>query len=237
MMNVKDVLFQAEDLSIIEQFFRTSLLYFLLFASDKAMGFKQNAITTPYNFIMAAGISHISATRIVVPDSRPIDAFAIIIVYTIFMLCLTYFGYLKFPSIVSQTPTIIVKNGKIIKKNLKKTRLTLDNVFSILRVKDSFNLEKVKYLVAETTGDFSVAIDSKEQPVTKSSMGIPTTPNELSQLLIYEGKVDQRVLQKNNLDSEWIDQQLKTLNVTAVKEVFVGILTPGKTLYINKQEE
>ncbi|MBH0156455.1 MULTISPECIES: DUF421 domain-containing protein [Fictibacillus] len=235
-MELKHVLFEAEDLSIIEQVFRTSLLYFLLFASDKAMGFKQNAITTPYNFIMAAGISHISATRIVVPDSRPIDAFAIIIVYTIFMLCFTYFGYLKLPSIVSQTPTIIVKNGKIIKKNLKKTRLTLDNVLSILRVKDAFNLEKVKFLVAETTGDFSVAIDSKDQPVTKSSVGIPTTPNELSQLVIYEGRVDQRVLKKNNLDHDWLNQQLQILNIQAINDVFVGILTPEKTLYINRQE-
>ncbi len=235
-MELKHVLFEAEDLSIIEQVFRTSLLYFLLFASDKAMGFKQNAITTPYNFIMAAGISHISATRIVVPDSRPIDAFAIIIVYTIFMLCFTYFGYLKLPSIVSQTPTIIVKNGKIIKKNLNKTRLTLDNVLSILRVKDAFNLEKVKFLVAETTGDFSVAIDSKDQPVTKSSVGIPTTPNELSQLVIYEGRVDQRVLKKNNLDHDWLNQQLQILNIQAINDVFVGILTPEKTLYINRQE-
>lgn len=235
-MELKHVLFEAEDLSIIEQVFRTSLLYFLLFASDKAMGFKQNAITTPYNFIMAAGISHISATRIVVPDSRPIDAFAIIIVYTIFMLCFTYFGYLKLPSIVSQTPTIIVKNGKIIKKNLKKTRLTLDNVLSILRVKDAFNLEKVKFLVAETTGDFSVAIDSKDQPVTKSSVGIPTTPNDLSQLVIYEGRVDQRVLKKNNLDHDWLNQQLQILNIQAMNDVFVGILTPEKTLYINRQE-
>ncbi len=235
-MELKHVLFEAEDLSIIEQVFRTSLLYFLLFASDKAMGFKQNAITTPYNFIMAAGISHISATRIVVPDSRPIDAFAIIIVYTIFMLCFTYFGYLKLPSIVSQTPTIIVKNGKIIKKNLKKTRLTLDNVLSILRVKDAFNLEKVKFLVAETTGDFSVAIDSKDQPVTKSSVGIPTTPNELSQLVIYEGRVDQRVLKKNNLDHDWLNQQLQILNIQAINDVFVGILTTEKTLYINRQE-
>ncbi|ANC78937.1 hypothetical protein ABE65_019885 [Fictibacillus phosphorivorans] len=235
-MELKHVLFEAEDLSVIEQVFRTSLLYFLLFASDKAMGFKQNAITTPYNFIMAAGISHISATRIVVPDSRPIDAFAIIIVYTIFMLCFTYYGYLKLPSIVSQTPTIIVKNGKIIKGNLKKTRLTLDNVFSILRVKDAFNLEKVKFLVAETTGDFSVAIDNKDQPVTKSSLGIPTTPNELSQLLIYEGKVDQRVLKKNNLDHDWLNEQLQILNIQAINDVFVGILTPEKTLYINRQE-
>ncbi|MBN3553869.1 DUF421 domain-containing protein [Fictibacillus nanhaiensis] len=235
-MDLKHVLFEAEDLSIIEQVFRTSLLYFLLFASDKAMGFKQNAITTPYNFIMAAGISHISATRIVVPDSRPIDAFAIIIVYTIFMLCFTYFGYLKLPSIVSQTPTIIVKNGKIIKGNLKKTRLTLDNVFSILRVKDAFNLEKVKFLVAETTGDFSVAIDNKDQPVTKSSLGIPTTSNELSQLLIYEGKVDQQVLKKNNLDHDWLNEQLQILDIQAINDVFVGILTPEKTLYINRQE-
>ncbi len=130
-----------------------------------------------------------------------------------------------------------MKNGKIIKKNLKKTRLTIDNLFSILRVKDSFNLEQVDYLIAETTGDYSVAVKSDEQPVTKSLMGIPTTPSELSQLLIYEGKVDQKILEKNELNQQWIDQQLKLNNISKLEQVYVGILTPTQTLYINKQED
>jgi len=235
-MDFHDIFLKAEELSFIEQFLRTSFLYFVLFAADRVMGFKQPGIITSYNFLMAAGISHIAASRMVIPDSRPIDAIAIIIVYTAIMLLVSY-GYYKFPSFVSQTPTIIVKKGKIIKENLKKSKLTIDNMFSIIREKEAFNLEKVDYLVAEATGDYSVAINNNELPVTKSMMAIQTTPNELSQILIYEGKVDQKELKRNNLDMSWVYQQLGKYNISNIQNVYVGMLTPKKELYINQRED
>lgn len=151
-MDIYTVFFQGEKLGIIELFVRTSILYFMLFGSSKVMGFRQPGIMTPYNFLMAAGISHIAASRMVSPKARLVDAIAIIIVYTLINLYISYL-YFKIPSIVSQKPIILVKNGKLIKNNILKAKLTIDNLFSILRQKDATNLEKVDYLIAESTGD------------------------------------------------------------------------------------
>ena len=113
-MNIYTIFFQGEKLNILELFIRTSILYFMLFDSAKVMGFRQPGILTPYNFLMAAGISHIAASRMVNPESRLVDAIAIIIVYTLINLFISYL-YFKAPSIVSQKPIILIKNGKLIK--------------------------------------------------------------------------------------------------------------------------
>ena len=81
---------------------------FLLFSSSKIMGFRQPGILTPYNFLMAAGVSHIAAARMVSPKGRLVDAIGIIILYTLINLFISYL-YTKAPTIVSQKPIILIK--------------------------------------------------------------------------------------------------------------------------------
>lgn len=231
-MDMHTIFFEGDKFGILELFVRASILYFMLFGSAKIMGFRQPGIVTPYNFLMAAGISHIAAARMVNPKARLIDAIAIIIVYTLINLFISYL-YFKLPSIVSQKPVILIKNGKIIKSNLLKTRLTIDNLFSILRQKDAHNVEKVEYLIAESTGDFSVSLNSNSLPITKIDMGITVSQDVLSQILIYKGKIDNKILNKNELNYDWVINELKSNNIDDIKDVYLGILTPYRKLYIN----
>lgn len=231
-MNIYTIFFQGEKLNIPELFIRASILYFMLFGSTKAMGFRQPGILTPYNFLMAAGISHIAASRMVNPRSRLVDAMVIIVIYTLINLFISYL-YFKAPSVVSQKPVILVKNGKVIKDNLSKAKLTIDNLFSILRQKDAPNLEKVEYLIAEATGDFSAAINSNSLPITKLDMGIESKQDILSQILIYKGKVDEKILKMNSLSYDWIETELKSNNINSIHDIYLGILTSDKKLYVS----
>lgn len=231
-MNIKNIFLEAEKLNILELFIRTSILYFVLLISTKMMKFRQPGILTPYNFLMAAGISHIAASRMVSAKSRPIDAIVIIIVYTLIYLGISYL-YFKAPSIVTQKPIILVKNGIIIKGNLTKSKLTIDNLFSILREKEAHSIENVEYLIAEATGDFSVAINKNNLPPIKLDMGIETSQDVLSEIIIYKGKIDEMVLKRNNLNYEWIENQLNSNKIDNVNMVYLGMLTPDKKLYIN----
>lgn len=231
-MNLYTIFFQGERLNIPELFIRTSILYFLLFGTARAMGYRQPGKLTPYNFLLAAGISHIAASRMVNPKSRLVDAIVIIIIYTLINLLISYL-YFKAPTLVSQKPIIIVKGGKVIKNNISKAKITIDNLFSILRQKEATDLEKVEYLIAESTGNFSVAVNNKSLPVTKLDMSLAAPPENLSQILIYKGKVDEEALKRNKLGYDWIYKQLKSSNINNINEIYLGILTSDKKLYIN----
>lgn len=231
-MNLYSIFFKGETLNILELFTRASILYFMLFGSTKVMGFRQPGILTSYNFLMAAGISHIAASRMVNPKARLVDAIPIIIVYTLINLFISYL-YFKAPSVVSQKPIILIKNGKLIKKNLSKAKLTLDNLISILRQKDASNIQKVEYLIAESTGDFSVAIKNNILPITKIDMAIEPSQDILSEILIYKGKIDEKILKKNNLNYDWIYKELKSTKIDDINNIYLGLLTTDKKLYIS----
>lgn len=232
-MDLHTIFFKGKELNFLGLFIRASILYFMLFGSGKLMGFRQTGIVTPYNFLMAAGISHIAAGRMVNAKSRLVDAMAMIVVYTLIHLFISYL-YLKTPSIVSQKPKIIVKEGKIQKENLKKLRLTIDNLFSILRQKNAFNLANVDYVIAESVGDFSVGINTNHLPITTLDMGVNISSEKLSQIVIYEGKIDNKILKQNNLTLDWLYEQLSKYNISAIADVYLGIITPDGTLYINE---
>ena len=232
-MDWKNIFFEAQELNYLELFLRTTILYFVLFLADKALGFRQPGIVTSYNFLVAAGISHIAASRMVQPQSRLIDAVSIIIVYISIILLISY-SYLKVsPSFSSKKQTIIVEKGRVKKDNLRKAMLTIDNLFSILRQNDVFDLQNVDYLIAEANGDFSVAKNSNELPITKSLMGIQTTSKQLSGILIYEGIIDLHLLSDRKLNMNWVYEQLKKQNISDIKSIYIGVLTPNNELYIN----
>lgn len=231
-MNIENIFLESEKLTIVELFLRTSILYFVLFICTKAMKFRQPGIITPYNFLMAAGISHIAAARMVNPKSKPIHAISIILLYTLIYVCISYL-YFKLPSVVTQKPIILIKNGKIIKKNLSKAKLTIDNLFSILREKEAHKIENVDYLIAEATGEFSIGINKDNLPPMKLDMGIETSTEILSQILIYKGEIDESILDKNDLDYDWIKEQLNLNNIDDINSVYLGILTGKKSLYID----
>ncbi|WP_406242227.1 DUF421 domain-containing protein [Tissierella carlieri] len=231
-MDIKKIFFEGEKLRVLELFIRTSILYFTLFASAKLMKFCQFSIVTPYNFLMAAVTSNIAASRIVNPKSRPIDAILIIVLYSLIHLSISYL-YLKAPSIVTQKPIILIKNGKIIKENLFKSNLTIDNLFSILREKDVYDIESVEYLLAEAIGSFSIAINNNNLPPKKLDIGIETSKDILSEVIIYKGRVDEKVLSKNKLGYKWMEDQLKLMNIDNIDNIYLGILTPAKKLYVN----
>lgn len=233
-MDWKDVFFKADDLNYLELFIRTSILYFVLFLADKSLGFRQPGIVTPYNFLVAAGISHIAASRMVQPQSRPIDAIAIIIVYILIILLISY-SYLKVsPYFASKRQLVLVEKGVVRKENLRKSLITIDNLFSIMRQRNIFELKNVDYLIAEPNGDYSVAKNSRVLPVTKSTMKIPAATKELSRIIIYEGILDKKSLEDSGLGLDWVQQQLQMNNVSDISEVYIGLLTPDRQLYINK---
>ena len=63
-------------------------------------------------------------------------------------------------------------------------------------------------------------------------MALKTSEETLSQILIFKGEVDKVVLNKNDLNYEWIENQLKLNNIDNIEKIYLGVLTAKKDLYI-----
>ena len=99
---------------------------------------------------------------------------------------------------------ILIENGNILQKNLKKTRVTLDELTGHLREKDVLDPGSVQYAILETNGNLSVFPYPKEKPASAKDAGVQVRKQYLPVTVVSDG-----VIMKNNLplvkkDLAWV---------------------------------
>lgn len=105
-------------------------------------------------------------------------------------------------------PFPLIENGKIIYKNLKKARISVDDLLSELRMNKVENIQKVALALWEPAGTFSIFLQNEHQPLTPSTFGQQIKPFYMPQTIIKEGKIDYKQLNQLGKDDEWLLHKL-----------------------------
>jgi uncharacterized membrane protein YcaP (DUF421 family) len=78
--------------------------------------------------------------------------------------------------ILDGQPTILVKQGRILEKDLAKQHLNIDGLSMLLRNKDVFSPEEVEFAILEPDGKLSVLKKENLLPATKKNVKVTVTP-------------------------------------------------------------
>jgi len=131
------------------------------------------------------------------------------------------------------SPTVVIQNGSIMKKNMKMMRYDLDELNSQLREKGVLDISQVQYATVEPTGQLSVIMKPDFQPLTKSDMNIhlpnPSFPVEL----IMDGQIIEENLAKEHLSHTWLITQLTERNIESPAHIMYAVLDSKGQLFIS----
>lgn len=122
---------------------------------------------------------------------------------------------------IDSKPTVLIKDGKVLEDNLKKERLTTDELMEQLRAKDVFKVADVEFAVIEPNGDVNVLLTRDNQPLTPKHLGIKVGPEQEPQTVIMDGKIMDEPLATLGLSRGWLNAELEKMGVT-VDNVFLG---------------
>lgn len=117
--------------------------------------------------------------------------------------------------------TVLIKDGKILEDNLKKERISSDELMEELRKKDVFKVADVEFAILESDGAVNVLLTRENQPLTPQHLGIKVAPEKESQAVIMDGEILDKPLDTLGLTRGWLQGQLEKLNITE-KNVFLG---------------
>ncbi|WP_031514064.1 YetF domain-containing protein [Desulfofalx alkaliphila] len=139
--------------------------------------------------------------------------------------------------IIEGEPVVVIHNGKIMEKNIKTERYSIDNLLMQLREKNVFNISDVEFAIAEPNGELSVLLKSDKQPLTPRDINLSTQYQGLLTEMIMDGQVIYQNLEQNNLSLDWLLSELKKKGIDSPKEVaFAGLDTSGN-LYVDKYRD
>ena len=141
----------------------------------------------------------------------------------------------KIRKLLCGKPVILIENGKILQDNLRKTRITLDELTGHLREKDVLDLQAVQYAILETNGNLSVFPYPKEKPASARDAGIKVRQQHLPITIISDGEVMEENLAKAKKDHAWL-QQVLAQQAASEKETWLLTVDKGNRVSFLRKE-
>jgi uncharacterized membrane protein YcaP (DUF421 family) len=150
---MNEILFDIGSIAI-----KSMVAAFVLFVLARIMGKKQISQLTFFDYVVGISIGSIAGSLSVERKISFIDGITSMLIWALVPLLFSYLSAksMKARRLLDGTPTILIQNGKIIEKNLKKVKLTVNDLLEELRVKDAFNIADVEFALLETNGKVSV---------------------------------------------------------------------------------
>lgn len=216
---------------------RTLLSAAVLFIMTKLMGKKQISQLSIFDYVVGITIGSIAAAMAVDQETEYLDALLSLIIYSGLSILISYLSMKSYKArtILTGTPTILIQNGKILKKNLHKMKLDLHDLMEECRVSGYFDINDIEFAVMETSGNISFLPKSEKRPVLAEDMKLPATTQGLCANLIVDGEIMHNILHVIKKDEKWLLEQLKKqgLQQKDVDAIFLATLSPEGNLSVH----
>ena len=201
---------------MILSYCRTIILYLILIAVIRLMGKRQIGQMEPSEFVVAMLVADLAAIPM---QDGSISLFSgVIPIATVLgiemVLSSLSMRSIRLRKLLCGKPVILIENGNILQNNLRRTRVTLDELTGHLREKDVLDLQSVQYAILETNGNLSVFPYPKDQPASAKDAGIQTRKQYLPITLISDGKLLDENMRKAGKDSRWLQKILQEKQVS-----------------------
>lgn len=224
---------------IFDTSLRTLIGFAVLLILTRLIGKKQLGQLTFFTYITGIAMGNIAGDMVVHRDIQVIDGVIALAIWALLTIILELVSLKssKARILLDGEPSVIIKRGVIMQKELAEQRLNIDDLTMLLRNNNIFSIQDVDYAILEPNGQLSVLRKPMLESVTKKDMQIqPDNRIYLPTEIIVDGKLVEKNLKELNLSNEWLNQQLKQAGFNSVKEVFFAELQSDGSLYISKNE-
>jgi uncharacterized membrane protein YcaP (DUF421 family) len=218
---------------------RSFIGFFVLLFLIRLIGKQQVSQLTFFDYIVGITIGSAASTLSVQVNENTLATIIGMVVWSGLAILLAALS-LRSPLIlklVEGKETVVIENGHINEANLKKIRITIEELVSELRAAGVFNIQDVEFALFERNGKLSVQKKSQKQPVTPSDLNIPTAYEGLPSNLIQDGQLQKEALSNLKLSKAWLMYQLSKQNITDITQVSFAQLDTKGNLFVDLKDD
>ena len=216
---------------------RTVILYIFILIALRIMGKRQLSEMQTSELVITLLISDIA----VIPmqnTSQPllsgiVPILILISLEIIFSVIMLKSG--NFRKIVCGSTEMVIKDGKILQDQMRRLRMTTEDLCVQLRQQGIFSLEDVQYCIVETNGDVSVLEKPDKRTPSAEDMGIEIPDKGIEAVVINDSRYLSNSLELCNLTKEWVDSVLRENDLT-IDEVFIMTANRDKEYNIVRRD-
>lgn len=217
---------------------RTLLAIVILFMMTKILGKRQVSQLSFFEYITGITIGSLAAYISLDLDARWYLGIVSLSVWVAFSLGIEFLQLKskKARDFIDSKARVLIKDGKILEENLKKERISADELMEKLRKKNVFLAADVEFALMEPSGDINVLLTKENQPLTPKHLGIKMGPEQEPQVVVMDGNVMNEPLATIGLSREWLNTELEAMGVM-IENVFLGQVDSYGQLYVDLYDD
>ncbi|MDY5211009.1 DUF421 domain-containing protein [Intestinibacter sp.] len=217
---------------MIVVFLRSIVLYIAVLISMRIMGKGEIAEMNCFDLVITLLIAEVASLPMENNDIPMINGIAAL-TGLVAMQTIISFLSLKFRRIsiiLSGKPSILVNKGEVDYKELKRERVSINELLEQLRIQGYFNIKYIQYAILEADGSLSVVpTPNYNSTPSKEYKHLPIP-------LILDGSVIKENLRELNKDELWLNNILKMHKIKRTKDVLLCILDEYDGVVIQKKK-
>jgi uncharacterized membrane protein YcaP (DUF421 family) len=219
---------------VVEVAIRSVCIIVGLFFVTKLLGKKQLSKLSFFEYIAGITIGDIAGTLSMDAELSLANGVTSILIWSLFPIIVSYFSIKNrfFRDFVEGKPTTLIKDGKLLEKNIRKEQYTTEEVLEQLRKKDIFRVADVEFAALETNGEISVLLKSEKQPILYGDIFPEKRKTGVTQTIIEDGEIFDDGLAGAGLNRKWLQGELGKRNLT-IENVFLAQVDPNGELFID----
>ena len=206
---------------------RATILYITIIFLMRLMGKRQIGELQPSELVVTILLSEIASIPMQdnrVPILHSVVALFALVAYEIFSSVIGLKSN-KMRSLIQGHPVIVIRDGKIDMKALKKLRMSVNDLMSLLRQKDIFDVSVVSYAIFETNGKISVMPKPESRNSTAKDLGLSPADEGMPFAVVCDGKIIEDAVEQSQIEPDKINKLILSSKIP-LEEIL--IMTVGK---------
>jgi uncharacterized membrane protein YcaP (DUF421 family) len=215
----------------------TIITFFVIYILSRILGKKLISQMTFFDFIAGISLGSLVGSVIFAANipiwkaSISLVVFAAISFIVDFIALKSYRGR----KVLNDVPTLIIKEGRILEKEMRKARLTIDDLLFQLRKKDIFYLDEIEYAFLETDGTVSTLKKADKLPPTTGDLMVSSISRGLPQTFIIDGNILPNLIKSIGKDEKWVRSILEQNNIKNVSDILVAQIDNQMNVFISEK--
>ena len=143
---------------------------------------------------------------------------------------------LKMRVLICGKPCLLVENGKIVQREMRRCRFSVDELTEELRNQSITDISTVQYAVLETDGTLNAILIPAERPVTASQMNIQAQDTGYPVIVINDGNVLSENLKHTGRDMRWLEKEIQKRGLQSARQVYLMTVNSAGQIYFAAKE-
>lgn len=196
-------------------FVRTIILYIIVLIVMRFMGKREISQLQPFELAISIMIADLATIPMAEPGIPITNGIIPILGLLVMHLAISVINLksVKLREIICGKPSILIHRGRIVEKNMKKERFTINELEERLRGNNVFNIGDVEYAILETSGQVTLIQKPNKRTTIPEDFGILPEYEGITYDLVVDGKIMKQNLEKLEKDYNWLLKQLEPFGI------------------------